>query len=106
MINIFPSFILISISFDEAFIDLLNGRLDTVFGGTIGLSVGFLDTEQGKNYHFSGPRFTDEKWFGRGVGIAVRKQDKDLKEKLDRALKKSSLTVSLVESPKNIFLIK
>ena len=48
-------------TFDEAFIDLLNGRLDTVFGGTIGLSVGFLDTEQGKNYHFSGPRFTDEK---------------------------------------------
>ncbi|MCY9844595.1 transporter substrate-binding domain-containing protein [Vibrio caribbeanicus] len=74
-------------TFDEAFIDLLNGRLDTIFGGTIGLSVGFLDTEQGKNYHFSGPKFTDEKWFGKGVGIAIRKQDKDLKEKLDRALK-------------------
>ena len=73
-------------TFDEAFIDLLNGRLDTVFGGAIGLSIGFLETEQGKNYHFTGPKFIEEEWFGKGIGIAIRKQDRDLKEKLNRAL--------------------
>lgn len=66
-------------NFDEAFTDLLNGRLDTVFGGSMGLNSGFLETEQGKNYHFTGPKFTEEKWFGRGIGVAVRKQDDDLK---------------------------
>lgn len=66
-------------TFDEAFTDLLNGRLDTVFGGSMGLNTGFLETEQGKDYHFTGPKFTEEKWFGRGIGVAVRKQDDDLK---------------------------
>ena len=73
-------------TFDEAFSDLLNGRLDTVFGGAIGLRSGFLDTEEGKNYHFTGPSYTDPKWFGKGVGIAVRKQDEDLKALLNNAL--------------------
>ncbi len=73
-------------TFDEAFSDLLNGRLDTVFGGAIGLRSGFLDTEEGKNYHFTGPSYTDPKWFGKGIGIAVRKQDSDLKSQLNQAL--------------------
>jgi arginine/ornithine transport system substrate-binding protein len=74
-------------SFDEAFSDLLNGRLDTVFGGSMGLNSGFLETEHGKDYHFTGPKFTEEKWFGRGIGVAVRKQDKDLKELLNKGIK-------------------
>ncbi|ENN6812753.1 transporter substrate-binding domain-containing protein [Vibrio fluvialis] len=75
-------------TFDEAFTDLLNGRLDTVFGGAIGLRSGFLDTEEGKNFHFTGPSYTDPKWFGKGIGIAVRKQDDDLKVQLNQALER------------------
>ncbi|ELN6886407.1 transporter substrate-binding domain-containing protein [Vibrio alginolyticus] len=75
-------------TFDEAFTDLLNGRLDAVFGGSIGLSAGFLETAQGEGYHFTGPAFTEEKWFGRGIGVAVRKQDKELKALLDSGIQK------------------
>ena len=75
-------------TFDEAFTDLLNGRLDTVFGGSIGLNAGFLETEQGKDYHFTGPKFTEEKWFGRGIGVAVRKQDNELKDLIDSGIQK------------------
>ncbi|ALR18412.1 transporter substrate-binding domain-containing protein [Vibrio natriegens] len=73
-------------TFDEAFTDLINGRLDTVFGGAIGLRSGFLDTEQGQDFHFTGPSYTEQKWFGKGVGIAVRKQDKDLRDLLNKGL--------------------
>ncbi|NOI16475.1 transporter substrate-binding domain-containing protein [Vibrio hepatarius] len=73
-------------TFDEAFSDLISGRLDTVFGGAIGLRSGFLDTEDGQDFHFTGPSYTEPKWFGKGVGIAVRKQDKDLQALLNKGL--------------------
>jgi len=73
-------------TFDEAFTDLINGRLDTVFGGAIGLRSGFLDTDQGKDFHFTGPAYSEPKWFGKGVGIAIRKQDKDLQALLNKGL--------------------
>lgn len=73
-------------TFDEAFTDLLNGRLDTVFGGAIGLRSGFLETETGKNFHFTGPSYTDPQWFGKGIGIAIRKQDNDLQALLNKGL--------------------
>lgn len=73
-------------TFDEAFSDLISGRLDTVFGGAIGLRSGFLETEDGQDFHFTGPSYTEPKWFGKGVGIAVRKQDKDLQALLNKGL--------------------
>ncbi|MDV7104668.1 transporter substrate-binding domain-containing protein [Vibrio sp. TH_r3] len=73
-------------TFDEAFADLINGRLDTVFGGALGLKTGLLDTEEGKNFHFTGPSYTEEKWFGKGIGIAVRKENKDLIKLLNKGL--------------------
>ena len=57
-------------------------------GGGGGGGVHHQKTKQGSNDHVTGPNFTDEKWFGRGIGIAIRKQDRDLKEKLDKALEK------------------
>ncbi len=73
-------------TFDEAFADLLNGRLDTIFGGAMGLTSGFLETEEGKDYHFTGPKFTEEKWFGRGIGVAVRKQDPELRDLISKGI--------------------
>ncbi|GAA3720510.1 ABC transporter substrate-binding protein [Oceanisphaera sediminis] len=73
-------------TFDEAFMDLRSGRIDTVFGGAIGLQSGLLDMPDGKDFHFSGPSFTEEKWFGRGIGIAVRKQDASLAELLNKGI--------------------
>jgi arginine/ornithine transport system substrate-binding protein len=45
-----------------------------------------LNKEGGDAYEFVGPSLTDPKWFGDGFGIAVRKQDKDLTAKLDKAI--------------------
>ena len=34
-----------------------------------------------------GKAYYDKKWFGEGIGIAVRKQDKDLTEAFNQAIK-------------------
>ena len=72
---------------DEANMDLTAGRVDLVIADATVLQGGFLDTDAGKGYAFIGPSFTDAKWFGEGIGIAVRKGDGDLKEMLNKAIK-------------------
>lgn len=73
-------------SFDEAYLDLANGRIDAVLGDASALEAGVLSKEGGENYEFVGPSLTDAKWFGEGMGIAVRKQDKELTKQLDAAI--------------------
>ncbi|MBD1556543.1 ABC transporter substrate-binding protein [Vibrio sp. S9_S30] len=74
-------------SFDEAYLDLANGRIASVLGDASALEEGVLNKDGGDAYEFVGPSLTDPKWFGEGFGIAVRKQDKDLTAKLDNAIK-------------------
>ncbi|MFO7802233.1 MAG: ABC transporter substrate-binding protein [Desulfovermiculus sp.] len=71
---------------EEANMDLVSGRLDLVFADSVVLLEGFLNTEDGQDYEFVGPGFTDEEWFGEGIGIAVRKQDDDLRKTLNKAI--------------------
>ncbi|EOX3386512.1 ABC transporter substrate-binding protein [Vibrio cholerae] len=73
-------------SFDEAYLDLANGRIAAVLGDASALEEGMLNKPGGDAYEFVGPSLTDPKWFGEGMGIAVRKQDKELTEKLDAAI--------------------
>ncbi|NOH95336.1 ABC transporter substrate-binding protein [Vibrio sp. 99-70-13A1] len=73
-------------SFDEAYLDLANGRVVAVLGDASALEEGVLNKAGGEDYEFVGPSLTDPKWFGDGFGIALRKQDKDLTKKLDAAI--------------------
>ncbi|WP_394239809.1 ABC transporter substrate-binding protein [Vibrio astriarenae] len=73
-------------SFDEAYLDLANGRISAVLGDASALEEGVLNADGGDAYEFTGPSLTDPKWFGEGFGIAVRKQDKDLTEALSGAI--------------------
>ena len=73
-------------SFDEAYLDLANGRIAAVLGDASALEEGMLKKTGGDKYEFVGPTLTDPKWFGEGFGIAVRKRDKDLTEKLNNAI--------------------
>ena len=73
-------------TFDEAYLDLANGRIDTVLGDASALEEGVLNKPGGDKYEFVGPSLTDEEWFGEGFGIAVRKQDKQLTAMLDKAI--------------------
>ncbi len=72
---------------DEANMDLVSGRVDLVIADSVVLLGGFLEKEQGKDYMFVGPGFVDKKWFGDGIGIAVRKEDGDLKDLFNQAIR-------------------
>ncbi|MFV0576410.1 MAG: ABC transporter substrate-binding protein [Vibrio sp.] len=71
-------------SYDEAYLDLEGGRIDAVFGEAAALQTGMLDKKEG--FEFEGPSLSDAKWFGEGLGIAARKQDKDLIEQVNKAI--------------------
>lgn len=71
---------------EEANMDMVSGRVDLLFADAVVLLEGFLDTEDGQDYEFVGPGYTDEEWFGEGIGIAVRKDDDALRKKLSKAI--------------------
>lgn len=73
---------------DEAYLDLVAGRVDLLLADSVALSDGFLKKPEGKDYQFIGPDLTDKKWFGDGAGIAIRKEDQDLVEKFNQAILK------------------
>jgi arginine/ornithine transport system substrate-binding protein len=71
---------------DEAFLDLVAGRVDLLLADSIAISEGLLDTPRGGGFEFVGPSLTDRTWFGDGAGIALRKGEDDLREKFNEAL--------------------
>ena len=71
---------------DEAYLDLVAGRVDMLLADSVALSDGFLKKPEGQDYQFIGPDLTDPRWFGEGTGIAIRKEDKDLVEKFNKAI--------------------
>lgn len=73
---------------EEANMDLVSGRVDLVIADSVVLLEGFINTEAGQNYEFTGPGFTDEEWYGEGIGIAIRKEDKELVALFNNAIQK------------------
>lgn len=71
---------------DEAYLDIVAGRIDMLLADSIALSDGFLKKEEGKDYQFIGPDLSDPKWFGNGAGIAIRKEDKNLAALFNKAI--------------------
>ncbi|TDF86203.1 transporter substrate-binding domain-containing protein [Pseudomonas sp. H9] len=70
---------------NEVFLDLLSGRLDAALAGSVAIEEGLFKVAGGSDYHFVGEPFTEEKYFGTGAGIAVRKKD-PLASELNQAL--------------------
>lgn len=71
---------------DEAYLDALAGRVDLLLADSVAMGEGFLNTDNGKDWEYVGPGYTDVKYFGEGAGIAVRKEDADLRDKLNAAI--------------------
>jgi len=71
---------------DEAYMDLVAGRVDMLLADSVAIDGGFLKKPEGQDYQFIGPDLTDKKWFGEGSGIAIRKKDKDLVELFNKAI--------------------
>ena len=73
---------------DEAYLDLVAGRVDMLLADSVAISDGFLKKPEGQDYQFIGPDLNDPKWFGEGTGIAIRKEDKDLVAMFNKAIEK------------------
>jgi len=71
---------------DEAYLDMVAGRVDLLLADSVAMLGGFLETDQGKDYEFVGPDFSDPKYFGEGAGIALRKGEDDLLKMFNQAI--------------------
>ncbi len=71
---------------EEANLDFASGRVDLVLADSVVLLEGLINTDMGKDAEFVGPDFADAKWFGEGIGIAVRKGETELRNMLTRAI--------------------
>ena len=70
----------------ELFVDLALGRNDAVLVEVPAARTSFLQTRLGADYEFVGPELNDERWFGTGIGIGVRKGAAPRREAFNRAL--------------------
>jgi polar amino acid transport system substrate-binding protein len=65
---------------------LRRGDIDALFGDGVSLAVWLNGTDAGGCCEFRGGPYTEPAFFGEGVGIAVRKDNRTLKAALDYAL--------------------
>jgi arginine/ornithine transport system substrate-binding protein len=72
---------------DEVYLDLAAGRIDATLVDSVAGDVGFLKTPAGKGFAFTGPSYDDPIYFGMGVGIAMRKGETALRERVNGAIK-------------------
>ncbi|SCK21738.1 ABC transporter substrate-binding protein [Vogesella sp. LIG4] len=70
----------------EGFLDLKSGRIDGMFVDSVVGESDFLKSSQGKGFAFVGPEYSDSKYFGYGAGIAVKKGNNALRERLNQAI--------------------
>lgn len=75
-------------SLEDLYLDIQSGRIDMFMADSIASELGFISKPQGQNYEFVGQQLTDSKWFGEGIGIACRKDNQELVNKLNAAIKK------------------
>jgi len=71
---------------DDAYLDLVAGRVDMLLADSVAIMDGFLNKPEGQDYQFIGPDLSEKKYFGEGAGIAIRKQDQDLVEMFNKAI--------------------
>jgi arginine/ornithine transport system substrate-binding protein len=70
---------------EEAYLDLNAGRAELVFADAFVL-LEYIGSDKGKDYQFVGDSYSDPKYFGEGIGIALRKEDTALTERMNKAI--------------------
>lgn len=73
---------------DDAYLDLVAGRVDMLLADSVAINDGFLKKPEGQDFQFIGPDLSEVKYFGEGAGIAIRKEDTDLVEMFNNAIQK------------------
>ncbi|MBR1375437.1 MAG: transporter substrate-binding domain-containing protein [Cardiobacteriaceae bacterium] len=72
---------------NDANLDAIKGVVDIMFGDKIVLQQGFLDTANGKDFEQFAGEISDAKYIGEGIAIAMRLNEKELCEKINKAIK-------------------
>ena len=72
---------------DQVYLDIRAGRLDGTVADKVEVNGGFLSKPEGKGYGFVGPNLSERKYFGDGVGVALRKGQGELKTQLNAGIK-------------------
>lgn len=72
---------------DQVYLDIRSGRLDGTVADVLEVTAGFLSKPEGKDYGVVGPELYTAKYFGDGMGFALRKGREDLKAELNAAIK-------------------
>ncbi|WP_028215644.1 ABC transporter substrate-binding protein [Paraburkholderia mimosarum] len=70
---------------DQVYADLTVGRLDALLIGDVQAQIGFLQTPRGGSYAFAGDRIVDPT-SDKGNAIGLRKEDADLREKINQVI--------------------
>ncbi len=65
---------------------LREGQVDFLFGDGMGMMFWIHGTQSAGCCEFRGGAFSDQRYFGDGIGIAVRKGENDLRRQMNKAL--------------------
>jgi arginine/ornithine transport system substrate-binding protein len=71
---------------DQVYLDINSGRLDGTVADSVEVTGGFLSKPEGAGFAFVGPALAQEKYFGTGIGIALRKGEDELRNQLNAAI--------------------
>lgn len=74
-------------AYDQVYLDIRSGRLDGMVADSVDVTRGFLSKPEGLGYGFVGPVLVDVKYYGHGVGVAMRKGEDQLREQINEAIK-------------------
>ena len=72
---------------DQVYLDINAGRLDGTVADKVEVHGGFLRKPEGQDYGYVGPDQYDTKYYGDGIGIGMRKGQKELKDQINQAIK-------------------
>ena len=72
---------------DQVYLDINSGRLDGTVADKVEVHGGFLRKAEGKDFGYVGPDQYEPKYYGDGIGIGMRKGQKELKDQVNAAIK-------------------
>ena len=72
---------------EALYLDLQNGRTDLIMTNPMKAYLRFLSKEDGSGFDLVGPEIDEEKYFGIGVGVGLRKGNEELRDKISAAIK-------------------
>ncbi|MEE9335581.1 MAG: transporter substrate-binding domain-containing protein [Granulosicoccaceae bacterium] len=88
-------------AFDEHNQDLIAGRIDAVVGDSLAMAP-FLESAEGQAFEIK-TTLSNEEIFGAGAGAGIRKEDNELREKFNAAIKKIRDNGTYAEISKKYF---